>query len=474
MLRRFRYFVVGLAVVGLSASLFATPMGAATPRQQQGVSNDEIEIAVIVPDIDALRAKGVDVSNLTTADFTKRISGYFDAYGPINGRTIVVKQVGWDPIDATSFDKACTEATQDNKPFVVINGSGYRDSSIPCISVDNKTPYITGDMVSATLQKASGKNLLSLGLPTEVAGRGAAEVVAKTKAIPKSAKIGILSNNVPQVKAAADALESALEKRGYDVVSKPELNGLAADVGVLQREATAAFATFQAEGVDTVFNTQSWTGISGFFAEMQKNGAAWKVFGMDGQGNTCLPSSATRLAPAIIGATCITSWDPRSNPTKDGMQADSALEAKCREEFDEANGLESLVGSGGGSQTVAGVTYPTDISPMECTIASVLLPAIEKAGKNLTWNKVHANMLATTKAPAAYMSDGEGGFGKNKPYFSGPVMQFTVATVANADTPQDANGLYNGCAIPAPCWIPQVVDGEEWFPITIKGSQPKS
>jgi hypothetical protein len=119
--------------------------------------------------------------------------------------------------------------------------------------------------------------------------------------------------------------------------------------------------------------------------------------------------------------------------------------------------------------TVNGVTYAGDMSPNECTIASVLLPAIKKAGKNPTWEKVHANLLATTSAPAAYMSNGKGGFDKNKPYFANPVMHFETVAGASGDTAQDANGLFNGCATPANCWIPDLVDGQEWFDVGGKG-----
>ena len=44
----------------------------------------------------------------------------------------------------------------------------------------------------------------------------------------------------------------------------------------------------------------------------------------------------------------------------------------------------------------------------ECQIMNLLLPAIEKAGKKLTWAKVATNLRKTTKAPAIYSSNGEG------------------------------------------------------------------
>jgi hypothetical protein len=113
------------------------------------------------------------------------------------------------------------------------------------------------------------------------------------------------------------------------------------------------------------------------------------------------------------------------------------------------------------------VKYEQDLVANECTIVHLLLPAIEKAGKNLTWEKVYKNLLATKKGPAAFLSEGEGGFGKNKLHFSDDLMHFTVMVAPTVETP-DANGLFDGCGIPAPCWVSQEVDGQEWFPISGK------
>jgi len=453
--------VVGLAVTALAVPALAST-SSAVPTAQQGVSKDAIEIVLIVPDIDALVAKGVVPSNRSTAEFSKRFTAMSDAYGPINGREIVVKPVAWDPLDVTSFDRVCTEATQDNKPFLVVNGSGYQTSSIPCISVDNKTPFFTGDMTYDLLQKGSGKNLVSINLPSEVAARSAAKVVAKTGVVPKKAKIGILSNNNPGIKAAGDAMQSELKKLGYDVVSKVEINGLANDVGVLGREGAAAVTTFQGEGVDTVFNVQ--VPLSGFFNEVERTGAEFKVYQVDGQANTCQPTSVgATTSGGATGVTCITPWNARSVPTKDAIKTDTPLEAKCRKAYEAALGVKTQPGGGQRPINVNGVDYLADMTMNECNIANVLFPAIKAAGKDVTWDKVYANLMKTTKAPSAYLGKGEGGFGKNKPYFAKPEFHFETVVHADANTPKDANGLFDGCATPQTCLIPQLVKGQEWF-----------
>jgi hypothetical protein len=348
--------------------------------------------------------------------------------------------------------------------LVVVHNSGFRNSSIPCITVDNDTPMFMGDGAYDAVRKASGKNLLTLGLPPEMAARSTAQVVAREKLVPKSAKVGILSNNIPDVKAAGDTLEAELENRGYDVVTKVEINGLAADVSLASRESAAAVPTMTSAGVDTVFVPQSFTPLSGFFQEAARSNAAFKYFSLDGQANVCTLNGAMRIPAAVAGAPCITPWDGRAVQTKDKIKADTAFEAKCREQFDAFMDETSQPGVPNGDITVNGVTWTEDMATSECTIMSLLLPAIKQAGKNPTWDKVHAKLMAIDSAPAAYMSDGEGGFAKNKPYFANKV-HVVAFTPAGASTTRAANGTFDGCPAPTNCWIPQLLGGQEWFPI---------
>jgi hypothetical protein len=73
-------------------------------------------------------------------------------------------------------------------------------------------------------------------------------------------------------------------------------------------------------------------------------------------------------------------------------------------------------------------------------------------------------VIASGKGPAAYMSNGEGQFAKGKQYYANQIHVQTLNT-ANANTPKDANGLFNGNPAPVNAWVPQLIDGQEWFPV---------
>lgn len=450
------------AATGRSASAASTRHARA---DAPGATDDEIHVVALVADLDGLRSKGIPLPpKLTTANSLKRWQAEDDAAGPIHDRRIVVTGAAFDPTDIASYDKACTQATQDADPFVVVNGSGFRQSSVACITVDNDTPFVFGDAAYAALQEASGTNLVSLGVPAEVSGATTADIARTEGLVPKSARIGILTSNDPAASAASDALATRLRSRVYQVVETVAINTVQADVSAINRESAAAAATFQAAGADTVFSLLQMAASQGFFQEVRRSDADLALFLVDIASSVCTQFGASRIPAEAAGIPCVTTWDTRALPSTDGIKADSPFEAECRTTFDAAFDQRSQPGVPAGDVTVNGTTYIEDLAPNECTIMGLLAPALRKAGKNPTWAKVHRNLMKTTDAPAAYMSDGRSGFGSDKPYFATSVHLMTLR-VANASTAPDAHGLFDGCPAPVNCWVPQTVDGQEWFPV---------
>jgi len=480
--------LAGVVLVGLVGAATVVPAGAAARTQaQQGVTDSEITVVAIVSDLDGLRSRGFQLgAKLTTGNLLKRWQGYADVFCKqaaadgikgvkvsgnnctINGRKIVVKPAVWDPIDATTFDKACIQATQDNKPLVVVQGNGFRQSSIGCITVDNKTPFVFGESVYAALNKASGNRLLTLGVEAEANAKATVALIKKTEYIPATAKNCILGGNEPGLKAAADALEKDLKKAKYTVSQRVDVNTLNADPTAQNRESAAAVATFKSAGCDTVFVVIPFTASQGYYQEAARSNAGFKTLIFDAATSLCTQFGASRTPAEVAGAPCVTTWDTRAVPAKNAIKADNAFEKQCRTDFDAFMGGKSLPGVPAGDIVIQnGPTYSEDFAPGECTIMSFLVPAIAKAGKNLTWDKVYDQIIASGKGPAAYMSDGEGEFAKNKPYYATKI-HVQVLNTANANTPKDANGLFNGNPAPVNAWVPVLIDGKEWFPVDVK------
>ncbi|MGA0195496.1 MAG: hypothetical protein ACO3LJ_08830, partial [Ilumatobacteraceae bacterium] len=76
-----------------------------------GVTADTITIAAAVADLEAVRAVGISIPDtLTTEHLFDRYQVFVDDIneaGGINGRTINLIQITWNPIDQSSFDTLC-------------------------------------------------------------------------------------------------------------------------------------------------------------------------------------------------------------------------------------------------------------------------------------------------------------------------------------------------------------------------------
>jgi hypothetical protein len=470
MLRRPLRLIALACTAALAAALVAGPSNAAVPRAaQQGVTKTSVDVAVLIADLDGLRALGLNLpASLTTGNLTKRWEVYFKAIGPINGRTINVIPVTWNPADPTSFDKTCIKATQDNKPFAVLNATGYRASSVGCITVDNNTFMFYGDSSYKGLIDASKKNLVTLGLPAEVSAATAASVLIKQKIIPKTAKIGLLGGNEPAIKAAGDTAEAAFKKAGYTIANKTEINVTGQATADQLKDATAAVATMKAAGVTDVIITVPFTVNTGFFNEAQNSGLNFHYNLVDYGGSLCTQFGAASVpaAAAAAGMSCVTVFDTKAIPAKTGTKKDTAFEAKCRAQYDAGYGVKSVAGVPAGGRTDASGTFLVeDFPPNECTMSYLFATALKGAGKNPTASSLYDSFLKITKYPAAYMSDGDGGFGKNKNYFAKFVHLESVVAVATSQTKDATTGLYNGCPAPTSCFVPVLIDGQEWFPV---------
>ena len=62
---------------------------------------------------------------------------------------------------------------------MVVQANGFRGSAVPCFTADNDTFMFFGETVDQKTLKASGKNLVVLGVPAEISAAGAARVATE-------------------------------------------------------------------------------------------------------------------------------------------------------------------------------------------------------------------------------------------------------------------------------------------------------
>jgi len=434
-----------------------------------GITADTIKIGVVVSDLQGLLDIGYPLpAALTTDHLSERFSLYFDewnAAGGINGRMIETVQITWDPLDPSTMEGACIEATLDEGVFMAINGEGFNQTFIPCFTEDNDTTFFYGEVAPQLMIDAAPNRLFSLNPPSEVAGQAGAELIVQQGIIPAGSKVGILGSNNPAIQAAAASAAEVLEAAGYTTTTI-EVNTLSGDNAAANAEGAAAVAQFTAEGVDHVFVTIPFIYAASFWGEVGTLNPSWERTLLDSSSSACTPFGASRTAPAAEGALCVTSYDSYIQPGG-VVDTDDAFEAQCRQEWiDHFPVFEGKSDPGVASgevakETVDGEFLYTDYNPGACTMQYIIKEALENAGVNPTRDSF-ADAMREISGPMAFRSNGHGTFGPNKNYFATEMqaVQFRVVAGGYASTPRGEDGTFGGCPAPTNCWTS--VSGE-WF-----------
>lgn len=429
-----------------------------------GVTETTISIGVAVADLEAVRAvmPGVVPETLTTDHLFDRWKVFADDIneaGGINGRTIELVRLVWNPLDQTSFDALCAAATIDNELFAMVNGTGLSSIARECI-YDGGVPILYGDVMTEA-ELATGL-AISLVPPTEtMAAAGAKQWIENTDAAA-GATVGIMSNNTPGGTAAGDAAQAALEEAGF-VVTRAELNSVSGDNAAINEEGAVAVGNFVAEGAVHVLVATPFTENTGFWTKAAEADLPFTLLDVSSSGCSPFGLSADRAATAV-GSSCTTAFDHSTDGT--AIRPDSEFEAACRANFDENfteyYGGPSNPGVPAGRQLTdtAGTVLNSDYTPQECSISNIIKLGLEAAGVNPTRASFIEAILGLGDVPLALIGGGTGTFAPGKPFAANAVHVVKV-TAANAQTAPDANGLYNGCAAPVNCGVVT----SDWTPI---------
>lgn len=429
-----------------------------------GVTETTISIGVAVADLEAVRAvmPGVVPETLTTDHLFDRWKVFADDIneaGGINGRTIELVRLVWNPLDQTSFDALCAAATIDNEIFALVNGTGLSSIARECI-YDGGVPILYGDVMTEA-ELATGL-AISLVPPTEtMAAAGAKQWIENTDAAAGST-VGIMSNNTPGGTAAGDAAQATLEEAGF-VVTRAELNSVSGDNAAINEEGAVAVGNFVAEGAVHVLVATPFTENTGFWTKAAEADLPFTLLDVSSSGCSPFGLSADRAATAV-GSSCTTAFDHSTDGT--AIRPDSEFEAACRANFDENfteyYGGPSNPGVPAGRQLTdtAGTVLNSDYTPQECSISNIIKLGLEAAGVNPTRASFIEAILGLGDVPLALIGGGTGTFAPGKPFAANAVHVVKV-TAANAQTAPDANGLYNGCAAPVNCGVVT----SDWTPI---------
>ena len=430
-----------------------------------GVTDTTIKIAVAVSDLDGLRAAGFNLAPaLTTNNLSKRVTSYFDEWneaGGINGRKIEYKVLVWDPVKPATAEKVCDDATVNDQVFAFINASGMGAKYVECIAAAG-VPTFFGDVAPQSAHDTGW--FTSISPSAELNASSGVKAAIAAGQIPKGAKVGILVGNGPEHVAAATAAEAELKANG-NTVTVARVNTLGGDAGVQNTESAAAVNAFRAAGVTNAVVGLQFTAARGFYDAAA--GAGFKFTILDVASSMCTAYGATQISAAAMGSDCFTVFgDSVTNSGK--LATETPFEQECRAKFDALSAktkdypTKSSPGVPSGSTYTLpdGTVLSSDYPPNECTISVAIKRALEKAGKNLSRESFMKALRGLGDVDVALASNGKGTQEPGKTYFA--TLTHSVKLTAGKDAAKGTNGLFNGCAAPYNCWVP---NSAEWFAI---------
>lgn len=430
-----------------------------------GVTADTVKIGVGVADLDGLRAQGISLAPaLTTQNLAKRVSSYFEdwnAAGGINGRKVEPVVLTWDPVKPATQEKMCADATINNELFAVIVASGLNQKTIQCI-VDGGVPTFFGD-IGTDAAFATG-NLVTISPSVEKMSSAGTQATLDAGLIAQGSKVGILAGNGPEAVAGSAASKEILEKAGYTVTAVA-VDSLQGDTGVMSTESAAAVNTFKAAGVTHAMVLLQFTGSGGFWDNIAGSGIKTTI--LDTASSNCTAFGASRVPASAIGSTCFTVFGDAVT-ANGSLREESTFEKECRAHYDTVFAGEFPTKSypgvpSGDTITLAdGTVLSSDYAPNECTLSNMVKMGLENAGNNPTRASFTSAVLDLGDVPIALASDGKGTMKPDKAA-AADWVHAVVLTAANADTPKNATGTYNGCPVTKNCWVPA---GDQWFPIS--------
>jgi hypothetical protein len=196
-------------------------------------------------------------------DIVEVLVGEINKCGGINGRKVDLKLVEFDTQKADTLEKVCVAATEDNKAFGIISGTGWGGPTVSCAAAKAVIVSSTG-VPEADYAAAEGR-LITADIPQEVSLRSMADFAVASKALDGK-KIGVLAGDYNGTdKTVQKGLVDYLKGKGVNVAS----------VQVIACEANAncpngyqaAVENFKSAGVEIVFPTLNFLGISNFMKE---------------------------------------------------------------------------------------------------------------------------------------------------------------------------------------------------------------
>ena len=407
---------------GARAAAAATQAGEASTTSvplratDQGVTATSIRVGFLLLDLGGAAKFGFQFPGVDPAQQQKAFQAYVDDInhrGGIAGRMIEPFYRTFDVLSQDDQRAACLQMARDNKVFMVIAQSGFRDAAMLCVTQENATPLIA--MGESTSNEFIQQSVGRMFILSQVGNRLMANWVAELDALGvlKGKRIGIVDDEESSYAVTDGGLIPTLTQYGYTVTHRSRLS---ADLSTGAGQIPVEVQQMRAKNVDVVLlNTQQlydaqWANAADAQGwKPQYTTSDWDGMATDGDVANMPASFDGAYALTFIR---IAEW--RANIPE------PPTDAACRQLYEKATG-EQLSRNDGAKDNA---TYNVTMSA--CNMTHMLEVAGRATGPELTKTRFSAAMQSLGDFASARFMGGSFRAGKFDLPDVGRMLQFHV------------------------------------------------
>lgn len=300
----------------------------------RGVTEDEILIGVLVPNLGPLADAGFDVG--VDVDHDPIMEAWLEELnrdGGVACRQVREVRVDFDVLSVETMQQACRELAQDHEVFAVVTSGGYDSVAQRCLAEDHRTPFINPDAQPEGWYEAGAPYLWSTFMNKDRMHRNHMRWLAESGTIEMADgplddghTVGVIYHGIPNVgPSVEDALLPELDRLG---VEPAEVIRLSSDDEQALAQINSAVLQMRSTGVDFVIFPMNLIFKTQFMQVAESQGYFPEYTDSDHYFGCMDFVTATYPADSFDGTTCVTA-------TVAGMQEEQLMQRPAQREYRE-------------------------------------------------------------------------------------------------------------------------------------------
>jgi hypothetical protein len=234
----------------------------------RGITDKEIKLGWLIPNLNELRAAGFEVG--LAGDWDRIITAWVNELNRLRmgcRKITFVKEV-FDVLSVDDMLAKCRAMVNDHKVFAVFTPGGYDSVAQLCIAKDGKTPFINPEPEPEGWYEQSAPYLWNMLMTKDRMHRNHIRWLAESNTLKKSHTIGVVYHDIPNVgPSVRNGMLTELKKHGF---TPKRVVALSSDDEQAVAQINQVVVQFQQEGIDFVLMPMNLIFKSQFMQQAEK------------------------------------------------------------------------------------------------------------------------------------------------------------------------------------------------------------